>query len=209
MDNSGLPCLQQTPPALSSSVWREWGFHFKRLTKKCRATSWAGFQVTTSFSQRSPEPQPKLPGAGPLAIGSWGSYHRSSYLQPARIAVLLGSLRCRYQLWPLHWRDISICYLPGWCVCVCVSVCVCVCEVQEMSCHTSEYEVPFSRVSRVWVSLNIWRLPLLVGRCSKLDIMIFQGHDLANFLIFLSLGCLFCEIGIVWWYPMGRIEICT
>lgn len=46
-------------------------------------------------------------------------------------------------------------------VCVCVRarvnvyVCVCVCELQEMSCHASEYEVPFSRVSRVWVSLNI------------------------------------------------------
>ncbi|XP_007464034.1 PREDICTED: choline-phosphate cytidylyltransferase B [Lipotes vexillifer] len=43
------------------------------------------------MTMRSPEPQRKLPGAGPPAVGGCGGYQRSSYLQPARNAVLLGT----------------------------------------------------------------------------------------------------------------------
>lgn len=191
IDHSGLhsPCLQKYC-WFCLPLSGEWGFHFKRLTKNCRATSWAGFQVTTSLSQRSPEPQPQLPGAGPPAVGGCWRYHRNSYLQPARNAVVFRASPEADNVFGLYIEEMSefVIGQTG------------VCEIQEMSATLLSMAFLPAEYPGVWVSLSAWSLPLLVVKCSKLSIVTFQGHDLAYFLILLSLSFLFYELEM--YYPI-------
>lgn len=137
-----------------------------------------------------PGAQPQLPGAGPPAVGGCWSYHRSSYLQPARSTVLLGpreqitSLAFALKRHQILWLARLLCVKYR-----CLTL-------PSMAFLPDEY-------TRVWVSLISWSLPLLVVKYSKLSFVTFQGHDLANLLILLSLSFLFGEIEMVLCYIIG------
>lgn len=68
-----------------------------------------------------------------------------------------------------------------------------VCEIQMSATLLSMAFLP-AEYPGVWVSLTAWCRPLLVVKCSKLSIVTFQGHDLAYFVILLSLSFLFYEM---------------